>query len=229
MLIAQMVGRNESSRFLRPVLERLSRQVDSIVFTDDCSDDDTLDIASEYAEVYRMDEPTFVLDESRLRESAWKNLENHAQEGDWILAIDCDEMFYPSHRIDEWLSQERYDVLGITFYHMWNELQYRVDKAWKPTLSSRLFRFKTGGSYRNRRLACGAEPTYVVDLIRNGSFSKDTDFKMQHLGYLRDEDKISKHKRYMELDKGDFHSIQHLNSIVDRSVRLENWRDAVQL
>ena len=41
MIYAQMVGRNEEGRFLEEVLERLSQQVDGIVFTDDCSTDNT--------------------------------------------------------------------------------------------------------------------------------------------------------------------------------------------
>ena len=32
MIIAQMIGRNESSRFLEDVLQRLSTQVDKIIF-----------------------------------------------------------------------------------------------------------------------------------------------------------------------------------------------------
>ena len=44
MIYAQMVGRNEEERFLEQVLERLSQQVDGIVFTDDCSTDNTKEI-----------------------------------------------------------------------------------------------------------------------------------------------------------------------------------------
>jgi hypothetical protein len=46
---------------------------------------------------------------------------------------------------------------------------------------------------------------------------------MQHLGYARDEDKVIKHKRYMSIDKGEFHNIQHIESIVDPNPVLVNW------
>ena len=59
MIIAQMVGRNESSKYLKEVLERLKQQVDKIVFTDDCSEDDTAEIAALYAHVYVNEEPLF--------------------------------------------------------------------------------------------------------------------------------------------------------------------------
>jgi len=92
-----MIGRNESSRFLEEVLSHLRPIVDTIVFTDDASDDDTLSIARKYGDyVYESiwDDPMFTRNESILRTKSWENLENHAEEGDWILAIDCDEKLF---------------------------------------------------------------------------------------------------------------------------------------
>jgi glycosyltransferase involved in cell wall biosynthesis len=99
-IIAQIVGRNEEDRFLKSVLSRLSTQVDEIVFTDDCSEDNTAKIAADYAHVYKTSEPTFAVHEGRLRTTAWSNLEKHANPGDWIIAIDCDEMLYSLSNID---------------------------------------------------------------------------------------------------------------------------------
>lgn len=220
-----MVGKNESERFLKPVLERLSTQVDKIIFTDDCSDDNTAEIASKYAEVYKMDKSTFNESEGNLRSRAWKNLELHAKEGDWVLAIDCDEMLYHTGDIElkQVLSQSPYDVVNIRFYHMWNETQYRVDKLWVPNNSSRLFRYKNGGTFFDRKLACGSEPTYVVELIRHKNYWLHSGLIMKHLGYVKDEDKKMKYERYMELDKGQFHNIVHLQSILDENPVLINW------
>ncbi len=104
-IIAQMVGRNEASKYLPRVLERLKNQVDEIVFTDDCSDDNTADIASNFAHVYKTPKPMFTVHEGRLRKYAWLNLENHASEGDWIIAIDCDEMLYDASKCVERLAE----------------------------------------------------------------------------------------------------------------------------
>lgn len=224
MLIAQMVARNEANRYLAEVLSDLRSKVDKIVFTDDASDDDTPLIAKHAgAHVYHMPEPTFTVNEGALRQAAWNNLENHAREGDWILAIDADEKFFPNDRLDYWLSQTRFTVLGVTFYHMWNEKGYRMDKAWAPTVSQRLFRFRPNGLFRERRLACGSEPSYVMQDIRRGRFNPRTGLRMQHLGYARDEDKIAKFERYMQLDKGDFHSLQHIKSIMDEDPLIAEW------
>ena len=74
MIIAQMIGKNESDRFLENVLERLSSQVDKIIFTDDCSDDNTPEIASKYAEVFQSPEPLFRVHEGKLRAFAWSKV-----------------------------------------------------------------------------------------------------------------------------------------------------------
>lgn len=228
MIIAQMVGRNESSRYLKSVLQRIKSQVDKIVFTDDCSTDNTVEIASEYAEVYVNSEPLFATNEGLLRANAWKNLEQHAEEGDWIIAIDCDEKLYNLENLDNpdiksVLAKSPYDVVNVRFYHMWNEKQYRVDKLWAPNNSSRIFRFKSNGKFLDRKLACGSEPTYVVEDIRRRNYWVNSGLIMQHLGYTYDDDKQNKYMRYMNLDKGQFHNIKHIESIIDPNPILINW------
>lgn len=226
MIIAQMVGKNEANRFLEPVLQRLCEQVDKIVFTDDCSDDNTAEIAAKYAEVFSTEKTLFTENEGNLRSNAWKNLENFAKEGDWIVAIDCDEMLYHTgnQEIRSILNQSPFDVVNVRFYHMWNEHQYRVDKFWAPNNSSRIFRFKNNGSFSDKKLACGSEPTYVLDWIRTKNYWLHSDLVMQHLGYIKDEDKKIKYERYMLLDQGEFHNITHIKSIMDDNPVLINWR-----
>jgi len=225
MIIAQMVGKNESNRFLEPVLQRLSTQVDKIIFTDDCSDDNTAEIASKYAEVFKTDKTLFTENEGNLRSNAWRNLEKFAKEGDWVVAIDCDEMLYQDRDLDlkHVLDQSPYDVVNVRFYHMWNETQYRVDKLWAPNNSSRIFRYRDHGTFFDKKLACGSEPTYVVEWVRQRNYFLHSGLMMQHLGYARDEDKVSKYNRYISIDKGEFHDLQHIESIMDTNFVLVNW------
>ena len=227
-IIAQMVGRNEEGRFLEDVLKRLSSQVDEIVFTDDCSEDNTAKIAAGYAHVYKTPEPTFAVHEGRLRTYAWSNLEKHANPGDWIIAIDCDEMLYSlddlnSPNIRTVLSSSEKDVVNVRFYHMWNETAYRVDKLWAPNNSSRIFRFISGGQFVDRALACGSEPTYVSEWIKRRNFWVNSGLVMQHLGYIFDQDKQKKYERYSQIDGGKYHNLSHINSILDESPVLINW------
>jgi glycosyltransferase involved in cell wall biosynthesis len=225
LIYAQIVGRNESSRYLSEVLERLSSQVDRIIFTDDCSDDNTAEIASKYAEVFVNSEQLFNVHEGKLRSLAWSNLSKFAKDGDWVIAIDCDEML---HHVDDInirdvLNQSPYDVVNVRFYHMWNEHQYRVDKLWAPNNSSRIFRYLSNGAFLNRQLACGSEPTYVRDFISSRNFWINSGLVMKHLGYVKDEDKKSKYERYSSIDGGKFHNLDHINSIIDENPVLIDW------
>lgn len=225
MIIAQMIGKNESSRFLEDVLVRLSEQVDKIVFTDDCSTDDTPNIAAKYAEVFQTPEPLFNTHEGKLRAFAWGNLEKFANMGDWVVAIDCDEML---HHVDgedlrSVLAKSAHDVVNVRFYHMWNDKQYRVDKLWAPNNSTRIFRYMTNGGFLNRELACGSEPTYVVEWYRQRNYWLNSGLIMQHLGYIKDQDKIDKYNRYSQIDGGKFHNLNHINSILDKDPVLIDW------
>ncbi len=106
---------------------------------------------------------------------------------------------------------------------MWNETQYRVDKLWTPNNSSRIFRFLDDGGFLNRKLACGSEPSYVAEWIRKKNYWANSNLVMQHLGYIRDEDKVAKYERYSKLDGGEFHQLNHINSIIDKNPVLINW------
>jgi len=227
-LIAQVVGKNEEHRYLKDVLERLSQQVDLIVFTDDCSTDSTFSIAKQYCQTYQNKESLFSKHEGHLRATAWGNLSEHAKVGDWILAIDCDEMIYLKNNISSLdikstLKQSPSDVVNVRFYHMWNNTHYRVDKLWAPENSSRIFRFKENGGFLNKKLGCGSEPSYVMDWIRQRNYWSDSNLIMKHMGYEKDEDKISKYERYIKIDNGQFHNINHIESIVDKNPVLVRW------
>lgn len=225
-LIANMVGFNEANRYLEEVLRHLKTVSDEIVFTDDCSTDNTMQIASRYAHTYQTPDQLFTKDEGKLRTIAWSNLEKHAEVGDWVLAIDCDEKLWsskPNMSLSKLMNQDSFDVLNVMFFHMWNYKQFRVDKAWAPNNSSRLFRYQEGGVFRDRKLACGSEPTYVQDMIGAGKYLVDSGLIMQHLGYVRDEDKKAKYERYMSLDGGDFHARAHIESIIDPNPTLVDW------
>jgi glycosyltransferase involved in cell wall biosynthesis len=226
-IIANMVARNEAENYLPQVLERLSKQVDLICFTDDCSDDDTINIARQYTDhIFTMKEPTFVQHEGRLRQAAWENLENviGSDHDFFVLAIDADEMLYDTkHPLRSLIDQSRFDVINVSFYHMWNETQFRVDKAWRPNDSLRLFRYYPFGFFSDRRLACGSEPTYVITKFKEGRYLSSSGLFMKHLSYIKDEDKRIKYERYSKLDGGEFHANAHIESIMDPNPDLRDW------
>lgn len=229
-VIANMVARNEGPHYLDAVLERLVDQVDEIVFTDDASDDNTVEIAARYTDkIQVLDKPLFIEHEGRFRQKSWDFLQEATTptEDDWILAIDADEMLYEDQpgMLRE-VTQQSYEVVNIWFYHMWNENAFRVDGGWRPHGSTRLFKYRPGGSFRDRALACGSEPEYVSMSVRfKGLYLINSGLKMKHLSYIKDEDKITKYERYTQIDGGAFHAGSHIQSIMDppERVALGEW------
>jgi hypothetical protein len=109
---------------------------------------------------------------------------------------------------------------------MWNERQYRVDKTWAPEPQSRIFRFVDGSPIPDSQLACGSAPEYVRLMEVTGKVLSGTGLVMQHLGYMRAQDRQAKYDRYMEIDGGRFHALQHLQSILDPDPTLVPWEFA---
>jgi hypothetical protein len=224
-LIAQMVVKDEEDRYLREVLEHLSSFVNKIVITDDVSNDNTVAVCREYTDyVYELDEPLFCVNEGQLRQKAWDNLDNHAKDGDWILCIDADEKVWETtNTLEAILKQDYYHVIALAFTNMWNPTQYRTDKFWGPTNCTKLFRWQPNGKIQDKQLACGSEPTYIHKWMPKRFFA-NSGLIIQHLGYMRDEDKQAKYDRYMEIDGGKYHSGSHLKSILDPKPILKDWR-----
>ena len=223
-LIVNMIGRNEEARYLETVLTHVKEYADKIIFTDDDSTDQTAQIAINIGAHVQLIKPSmFCVDESALRQQAWNFMETYAKEGDWILDLDCDEILYGINSLPTLLQQKQYSVIQIMFYHMWNATEYRIDKAWRPSIQPRLFRFVRGGQFPNKKLACGSTPKYVLEWARKGSALTANNLRIQHLGYQNDIDKKMKYDRYMELDGGRYHSLQHLKSILDESPELVRW------
>lgn len=219
MIYALIVARNEEHRYLEIALKRLSEQVDRIIFTDDCSTDNTVNIASKYCTVYSTKENLFIKNEAQLRTEAWQNLSNHAKPGDWVVAIDADEILYclNNESLRDILKMSPYDVVCVKRVELWNSESIRVDKLWGIQMTQRIFRYAPDGVYEDKALACGSEPTYVKKWFQKKNYWLHNDIRMVHLGYVRDEDKKEKYERYMELDNGKYHNKDHLVSIMDQN------------
>lgn len=169
-LIANMVVRNEADNYLEQVLTRLQDQVDLICVTDDCSDDNTLELVKSFPKVRAQQtaRPIFRENEGQLREYSWQWLEQHVQDADtWVLAIDADEELYEViNPVRNLIQTDSLEVINVMFFHMWNETQFRIDGGWRPHGSTRLFRYHPGGHFAQRKLACFTPETLVR--VRDG-------------------------------------------------------------
>lgn len=238
-ILGSLVMKNEADRYLESVLEYMTPLFDGVFAWDDQSDDSSVDIADEYAEVrVRPDScPSFLEHEGRFRAAAWQSFESamHPVDGDWVLAFDADEFLVTKKAVNVGNSlriaiqiAEKTNCIGIVlpFPEIFDIINgtphYRTDGLWGTIAGPRLFRYSTGGTFSDKPMGCGAEPTYVG----KGKLSRDNnDLHMLHYGYAEKEDHARKHKIYTELtDHG--HNNKHVQSIIE-SPTLEPWTGQV--
>ncbi len=227
-IIACYVTKNESERWLNDSLAHVSEFVDDIFIYDDQSDDCTVSDSLKFTDKVLIrpdDAPSFVESESELRENAWNCFEstfnNSLDKNTWILALDADEFFVGCNKSTNRDSlQEMIRICNLTnsdscmisISEIWKidheKLFVRTDGFWAKNSAPRLFRYKPNGVFLKKKLGCGSTPTYAVkhkyNQIRIGS--------ILHFGYVLDEDKKIKYKRYSIPDSG--HNKNHIDSIM---------------
>jgi hypothetical protein len=225
-IIAHMVvGPGEASRYLDVVLERAKYWADELIIAIDSAESvEALakeeQIVSEHADAYYFLANKWATHEGRCRQEAWNSMVSVSQptEDDYIFLIDADEVVVEHQHIRGAVVQHHGKRLGFTFRHMWTPKEYRVDRLWAPTTAWVLIPFRKGGTFRDRPIACGREPTYADNIPRLDR-SVGT---ILHYGYMLDADKESKFRRYMTLDGGQYHNREHLRSIL-WPPSLEQW------
>lgn len=227
MLIAGMICRNEIDKYLKPVVFNLLKFVDKLIILDDKSDDKTYEwlnfnikISKEAREkiiLYQMSKPTFYENEKEMRTILWQKIKLIAKEDDWIIINDADEMIPEKYHIqikNIIRREQRFTSITTKLYNMWSETHYRIDGAWGNDPKRRIFKFKNFDEWMfNRKISCGEVPAYVWKEMTYVS-----DIKLKHLAYMKEEDRIRKHKFYMEWARGNSHAQYHLESIIQSPV-----------
>lgn len=239
-ILAYMPIRNEAARYLDACLTWLRPIVDDVMVYDDGSDDTSAGIALHHdcKVVHRPDTvPSFLSHEGRFRHAAWEAFEYACEPraGDWILAIDADEFIVAD--IDE------RDALEMSAHSADTEnkasvllpvpevfssvtastgkvrhLEVRTDGAWGRIQGTRYFRYRPGGSFRVKRMGCGAEPTYAAESFVPALGGA----KLLHLGYAQRADRSAKYDRYTALAEHG-HADAHIQSIM-ATPRLAPWQ-----
>ena len=228
---ALMVTKDEAGRYLDLVLEALRPAVHGLFVYDDQSMDATVAIArshASYVAVRPNHVPAFLEHEGRFRQAAWDAFCEMVvpEVGDWILAIDADELVVALGDPADVLQQgareatRRGDLARLIripeVFDVRNGAPYvRLDGFWGRIQGTRFFAYKPGGVFADRPMASGSEPLYVnagVGQILEG-------FWLLHLGYARKEDRVEKYRRYSERSG---HGDTHVASIL-RDPDLARW------
>ena len=229
-IICQMRIKNEE-RWIQAVLDGIARVAQGIVILDDGSTDRTPDICRAHPAVLeyrrqnesRIDE---VRDKNRLLKMAL------AQNPEWILCMDGDEVFEDSapERIREAIRTcpQEVAVLDIEFLYMWGDMHhYRVDGIYNRLTHHRIFRV-----VGQDREALSFTPTAhggnfhcesVPPNIRGQAM--EIDVKVKHLGYMYLTDRERKYRWYMAHDPQ--HGNQgYYNHLLDQpDMRILTWEE----
>lgn len=224
---AILVARNEADRYLDAVLAALPTT--SVHLYDDRSTDDTVAIAEARGATVTVrpeGQSSFVQHEGSFRQAAWRAFEAglKPQEGDWVLAVDCDEFLVAPEDVSETLRNAIYgaEVLWAgavsipipeVFEVRANGPYARVDGFWRDLSAPRLFRYRRNARFNPRAAACGSEPTYVrlSHAIDSGGLA------LAHYGYATAEDRRAKYDRYMAMANHG-HNPVHIHSILTTPV-----------
>lgn len=228
-----MILRNELSRHLQRAAECATEVAalsgGSFIVTDDCSDDGSYEFMGEYtSRIQRFDHPRFMKDEGAARQAHYDWVSQHVEPGDWVLSLDADETVSEPGLVSEKVRDaERAGARAVLMplYEFWSEDPplYRTDGFWHGTLASRLYRFEDGGRIRDREFACGSEPTYVADHVRDGRGLKQDELHLLHWGYVFMRDRLMKYERYSQRIGGHGHNAQHIRSIVEPNPSLMKY------
>lgn len=220
-LIAMMICRNETDRYIQWTIPSLLTYVDEIRVVDDNSNDGTHKILADYGcIVKRNDRPLFFEHEGRARNA----LLDWTLEGEptHILAIDADELIAEGEVVRDAITRvtSASGVWNLTMEEVWKAdsgfVYERIDGQWGSRKVPILFSVPEvrdrNWRIADRALACGREPMTVA---RAGVRRAPTIASVFHLGWANQGDRQARYDRYVKHDGGAFHASDHLLSIMN--------------
>ena len=225
-LIAEMLVRNEADRYLKEVLTDLETYVDKIIILDNDSIDDTYKICQSFNKVIKLEKSDidFKIDELGLRSHLLNMSKDIAEDSNWIIAIDADEIFEDKFKQDvrDLMSKQENNWYSFEICMFWRgRTHYRIDKLWRTLHAQRMFKYIKDSDYKlpNKKFGCGHLPISIRALK-----GEATKYRMKHLGYADPDDIRKKYDYYMNQDpEGKFHVLNHIKSIIDEDIILEEW------
>lgn len=202
IIVKMIVGRGEGDRYLRETLYSVSQYANKILIFLDSVDNKTRDICKSFESVKLLHhagvEPLFNKNESILRNLLWEEVRKEAQDGDWIISLDADEIFdHDIKKVIDMAEKTGYDKITCKLLDMWNRDEYRIDGYWSPSIT-RIYKFRNEEFGIKGNIHCGCIPTYCREL-RDLFIPR---FRLCHLGWISDVDKMKKMEFYLGKSKG---------------------------
>ena len=228
-LTLSMIVRNEADRYLSQVLESAREYITDAVIIDDGSTDHTVHLCHQLLDTI----PHKIIEnklssfqnEWQLRNQQWT--ETISTDPDWILFLDADEIFEDNFKtgVPDLLQNDACSVYLFRLYDFWDEDHYRDDTLWYAHKTYRPFmlRYHKDAEYLFRQADqhCGRMPANVFDFKHELSH-----YRVKHLGWSREADRIAKYHRYLTLDPmGTYGSLAQYFSILDPEPALVKWEE----
>jgi len=220
-----MCAFNEAHRYLKECIEASGEFADKVLLIDDCSTDETADVArAAGAHVIKVEKNMAGQSENMLRSFMWQCVDKIAP--DWVFLLDADEMFEKSApaRLKEMMDTCKKDVHAFRFpiLHMWGDTShYRTDGQWGGYTNIRLVKFDTelSNNFPSGRWHSGNVPKEYR------SNAKETNVHILHLGYVRERDRVEKYLKHMQRggNEGVGIATEHLVSILDDNPKVSKW------
>lgn len=186
-------------RWLGRVLESMLPACDRILLFNDHSKDETAAIARSFEKVCVFDSPFEGVEEVRDKNFLLDRLEESAEPGDMVLAIDGDEEIAGGgcNVIRETAAKpEGADSYQFRVLYLWNsESQVRVDGVYRNFHRPSLFRFRRGVRFHSGT-ACG----FHCGNVPQPRSTERLDVKLLHYGYMHKADRLRKWEFYNKLD-----------------------------
>jgi glycosyltransferase involved in cell wall biosynthesis len=218
MLITTLIVRNEAARpWLRTCLTKASEYSDKIVILDDKSDDNraTEELCRSFSKVIFRESPfneaRYSIHQSDFRITQWDYTREVAKEGDWILALDSDNVFEDNFKSElEGLMKSSYDWFQFRLLDLWDDKHYRSDGWWSPLIEC-MFRFKDEPANWPRAIMhVPLLPGYILS-SSNGCVRRD--IRLLHYGWIEEEKRASKVEFYKTRCDGD--NLKHALSVLE--------------
>jgi hypothetical protein len=218
MLITSLIVRNEADRpWLQRCLLKASEYSDKIVILDDRSDDNgrTEELCRCFDKVVfyesPLEKPWYAVHQSDFRIHQWEAVRRNASLGDWILALDSDNVFEESFKANlPELMSSSFDWFQFQLLDLWDLGHYRTDGWWSPLIQC-MFRYKDEPADWPRAIMhVPLLPGYV---LRNTNGSVRRDIRLLHYGWVEEEKRANKVEFYKERCDGD--NLRHALSVLE--------------
>lgn len=216
-----LLVRNECDRWLTDYVEQMQYLCDTVTVLDDASTDGTVkQLKCSGFDVHTSEESLWGINELEQRQKLWELTTNKVERGEdnLILCLDADELFVNAHLPFVLYAlktlPKSVDAVGFKLHDMWSNTHYRQDQYWQAHFHywPMAVRYDENRKYEwlNKPLHCGRFPANAAAQMI------PTQIPLLHMGWSREQDRIAKYNRYMEIDPlGKNGVLEQYKSILD--------------